>query len=102
MRRVARRSRGRRRPAFSGVVGHELGHALSLRHPLACRHWSRMDPALPTCEPRLPVDVELPRYWGRVDLAAGRILYTFLPGTNFVRLPETPPPVAAALREVGR
>lgn len=87
---------------FSQIVGHELGHALSLRHPLACRHWSRMDPALATCEPRLTPDVAPPGYWGRADLAAGKILYTFLPGTSFARLPETPPSVDAARREPSR
>ncbi len=77
---------------FRPVLGHELGHALSLQHPIPCRHWSRMDPELATCRPPLAIEATPDSFWPPVDQEAGRILYAFLPGTNFSRVPVVSPP----------
>jgi hypothetical protein len=77
---------------FRPVFGHELGHALSLQHPLPCRHWSRMDPELSTCRPPLAIEATPERFWPPVDREAARLLYAFLPGTDFGRVPAVSPP----------
>jgi hypothetical protein len=77
---------------FRPVLGHELGHALSLQHPIPCRHWSRMDPELATCRPPLAIEATPESFWPPVDRQAGSILYAFLPGTDFGRLPAVSPP----------
>lgn len=76
---------------FRQWVGHEFGHALSLQHPTPCRRWSRMDGGTVTCEPPLATDLEPGSFWSRADRVAGRLVYTFLPGSDFRRLPATPP-----------
>jgi hypothetical protein len=77
---------------FRPVLGHELGHALSLQHPIPCRHWSRMDPELASCRPPLAIEATPETFWPPVDRETGRILYAFVPGTDFARVPAVSPP----------
>jgi hypothetical protein len=51
-----------------------------------------MDPELATCRPPLAIEATPESFWPPVDRQAGSILYAFLPGTDFGRLPAVSPP----------
>jgi hypothetical protein len=71
--------------SLNARLGHELGHALSLQHP-TCRQWSRMDAGDGSCEIALAAPLAPGTFWSTADRAAGKLVHTFLPGTDFNRL----------------
>jgi hypothetical protein len=75
---------------FQPALGHELGHALSLQHPLPCRRWTRMDPGRGSCNRVFDVNPAPGTFWSPVERAAGKLVYTFRPGTDFGALPTAP------------
>jgi hypothetical protein len=74
------------------ILGHELGHALGLQHPLPCRRWSRMDTGA-ACPRPIETGSGSGGFWSTADREVGLLLHAFRPGTDFSGLPvESPSP----------